>query len=108
MYVTKMNELTKQQIRKYKINRSRLIPISKESMYVGEVIAIPTIMQSTLQNPKTKTKLLKAQKLLKAFSAEKIKLQYKILENGSVRTDIYFSEHKSVVEIDKKGHTDIY
>ena len=64
-----MNELTKQQIRKYKINRSRLIKGSKESMYVSEVIAIPIIMQSTLQNPKTKTKLLKAKKLLKAFSA---------------------------------------
>ena len=39
-----MNELTKQQIRKYKINRSRLIKGSKESMYVSEVIAIPIIM----------------------------------------------------------------
>ena len=41
--------------------------------------------------------------LLKAFSAEKIRLQDKILENERVRTDMYFSEHKLVVE---KGHID--
>ena len=44
--------------------------------------------------------------LLKAFSAEKIKLQHKILENETVRTDMYFSEHKFVVEIDENGHID--
>ena len=43
--------------------------------------------------------------LLKAFSAEKITLQKK-KENKSVRTDVSFSEHKGVVEIDEKGHTD--
>ena len=42
--VKKMNELTKQQIRKFKINRSKLIKNHKESMYVSEVIAIPIIM----------------------------------------------------------------
>ena len=44
--------------------------------------------------------------LLKAFSAEKIELKHKILENERARTDMYFSEHKGVVEIDEKGHTD--
>ena len=44
--------------------------------------------------------------LLKAFYAENIELQHKILENETVRTDMYFSEHKGVVEIKKKGHTD--
>ena len=44
--------------------------------------------------------------LLKAFSAEKIKLQHKILENKRVRTEMCFSEHKFVVEIDEKGHID--
>ena len=39
--------------------------------------------------------------LLKAFSAEKIKLQHKTLENERVKTDTYFSEHELVVEIDK-------
>ena len=40
--------------------------------------------------------------LLKAFSAEKIKLQHKTLENERVKTDTYFSEHELVVEIDKR------
>ena len=44
--------------------------------------------------------------LLKAFSAEKIELKHKILKNKRVRTDMYFSESKFVVEIDKKGHID--
>ena len=44
--------------------------------------------------------------LLKAFSVEKIELKHKILENERARTDMYFSEHKGVVEIDEKGHTD--
>ena len=44
--------------------------------------------------------------LLQTFSAQKIKLQYKILENERIRTDMYFSEHKLVVEIDEEGHID--
>ena len=44
--------------------------------------------------------------LLQTFSAQKVKLQYKILKNERVRTDMYFSEHKFVVEIDEKGHID--
>ena len=44
--------------------------------------------------------------LLKAFYAENIELQHIILENETVRTDMYFSEHKRVVENDKKGHAD--
>ena len=44
--------------------------------------------------------------LLKAFFAEEIKLQHKALKNERVRTDMYFSEHKFAVEIDKRGHTD--
>ena len=44
--------------------------------------------------------------LLKAFSAEEIELQNKALKNKKVRTDMYFSEHKFAVEIDKKGHVD--
>ena len=44
--------------------------------------------------------------LLKTFSEEKIKLQHKILKTERVRTDMYFSESKFVVEIDKKGHID--
>ena len=48
-----MNELTKQQIRKYKIDRARLIRGSKQSIYVSEVIAIPIIMQTRLSKPET-------------------------------------------------------
>ena len=48
-----MNEITKQQIRKYKIDRARLIRGSKQSIYVSEVIAIPTIMQTRLSKPET-------------------------------------------------------
>ena len=33
-------------------------------------------------------------------------LQHKILENERIRTSMYFSEHKLVVEIDEKGHID--
>ena len=43
--------------------------------------------------------------LLKAFAAKK-KKQQKALKNKRVRTDIYSSEHKGVVEIDEKGHID--
>ena len=112
--VQKINELTKQKIRKFKIDRSILIMGSKESIYVSEVIVIPTIMQTRLSKPETikfrsdlgfnqiNLILKKEQSLvippLKAFSAEKIKLQHKILENERIRTDIYFSENKFVVK----------
>ena len=42
--VKKMSELTKEKIRKYNIDKSRLIKGSEQSMYVHEVIAISTIM----------------------------------------------------------------
>ena len=48
-----MNDLTKQQIRNYKIDRARLIKGSKHSMYVHEDILIPTIMQFRLSDSKT-------------------------------------------------------
>ena len=84
-----MWDLTKQQIRKYKIDREKLMKGSKHSMYVSEDLLIPIIMQSRLSDPKT-TKfrsdlgfnqinlILKKQQsvvipLLKTFSAEKNK-----------------------------------
>ena len=48
-----MNELTKQQIRKCKIDKSRLIKGSEQSMYVHEVIPVPIIMQTRLSKPET-------------------------------------------------------
>ena len=91
-------------------------------MYVYEDIAIGIIMQSRLSDLKTikfradlrfnqinlivKKEQSVAIPLLKAFSAEKIELQHKILKKERVRTDMYFSESKFVVEIDEKGHID--
>ena len=112
--VERMNELAKQQIRKYKIDRARSVNKgSKQSTYVSEVIAIPIIMQTTLSKPETIkfrsdlgfnqiNLILKKEPsvvitLLKTFSTEKIKLQHKILENERIGTDMYFSEHKFVV-----------
>ena len=48
-----MNHLTKQQIRKYKIDRARLFKGNKHSMHVHEDILIPIIMQSRLSDSKT-------------------------------------------------------
>ena len=48
-----LSDLTKQQIRKYKIDRAKLIKDSKHSMYVHEDILIPIIMQSRLSDQKT-------------------------------------------------------
>ena len=47
--IENMNELTKPQIRKYKIGKTRLFKNNKHSMYVHEVIAIRIIMQSNLE-----------------------------------------------------------
>ena len=51
--VKNMSDLTKPQIRKYKIGRAKLILKSKYSIYVHEDIAITIIMQSRLSDPKT-------------------------------------------------------
>ena len=51
--VTNMRDLTKQRIRKYKIDRAILFKGSKNSMYVHEDILIPIIMQSRLSDLKT-------------------------------------------------------
>ena len=40
-----MSELTKPQMRKYKINKTKLIKGSKHYMYVHENVLIPVIMQ---------------------------------------------------------------
>ena len=51
--VENMNDLTKQQIRRYKIDRARLIQGSEHSMYVHGHILIAIIMQSRLSDSKT-------------------------------------------------------
>ena len=88
-----MNELTTQQIKKYKIDRASLIKGSKDSMYVNDEIIISIIMQTRLSYLKTikfrsdlsfhqinlilKKEQLLIIPLLKAFSAEKIKYSTK-------------------------------
>ena len=88
--VKNMSELRKPQIRKYKIDRARLYKGSERSKQVQEDIAITTIMQSRLSDPKTIkfiydlgfnqiNLILKKEQsvvipLLKAFSTEKIEL----------------------------------
>ena len=110
-----MNQLTKPQIKKYKIERAILFKVSNHSMYVHKNIAITIV--SDLKTIKLRSDLgfnqidmiLKKEPsvlipILKAISAGKIKLQHKALENERVRTDMYFSEHKFAVEIDGKEH----
>ena len=43
--VKNMSELTKPQMRKYKIDKAKLIKGSKHYMYVHENVLIPVIMQ---------------------------------------------------------------
>ena len=111
-----MNNLTKQQIRKYKIDKSRLIKGSKYSMYVREDILIPITMQSRLLDSK-KVKfrsdlgfnqinliLKKEQSVIESirdtFKGEDIRIQYTVL---GYRIDLYFYEHKLAIEIDELG-----
>ena len=49
-----MRDLTKQQIKNYKIDKAKLFKNSKHSMYVHEDIAIIIIMQSRLSHPEIK------------------------------------------------------
>ena len=114
-----MNDLTKQQIRKYKIDRARLIKGSKHSMYVHEDILIPIIMQSRLSDSKTikfRTDLgfnqinliiKKEQSVIESikdtFKGEDIRIQYTVL---GYRIDLYFYKYKLAIEIDELGHND--
>ena len=108
--VENMNDLTKQQIRKYKIDRARLIKGSKHSMYVHEDILIPIIMQSRLSDPKTinyrsdlgfnqiNLILKKEQSAIKSirhtFEGEDIRIQYTVLGHS---IDLYFYAHRLAI-----------
>ena len=114
-----MNDLTKQQIRKYKIDRARLIKSSEYSMYVHKDILIPIIMQSRLSDSKTikcrtdlgfnqiNLILKKEQSVIEsikdAFKGEDIRIQYTVL---GYRIDLYFYKYKLAIEIDELGHND--
>ena len=114
-----MNDLRKQQIRKYKIDRARLIKSSKHSMYIHEDILIPIIMQSRLSDSKTikfrsdlgfnqiNLILKKEQSVIESirdtFKGEDIRIQYTVL---GYRIDLYFYKYKLAIEIDELGHND--
>ena len=115
--VISMSDLTKQQIKKYKIDRSRLIKGSKHSMYVHEDIAITIIMQSRLSDleiikfrsdlgfNQINLILKKEQTVLKsikdAFEGEDMQTQYIVI---GYKIDSYFHKHKLAIEVDELGH----
>ena len=117
--VKNMNDLTKQQIRQYKMDRARLIKGSKHSRYVHENILIPIIMQSRLSDSKAikfrtdlgfnqiNLILKKEQSVIESikdtFKGEDIRIQYTVL---GYRIDLYFYEYKLAIEIDELGHND--
>ena len=114
-----MNDLAKQQIRKYKMDRARLIKGTKHSRYVHEDILIPIIMQSRLSDSKAikfridlgfiqiNLILKKEQSVIKsmidAFKGEDIRIQYTVL---GYRIDLYVYEQKLAIQIDELGHND--
>ena len=104
-----MNDLTKQQIRKYKTDRVRLIKGSKHSMYVHEGILIPIIIKfrSDLGFSQINLILKKEQSAIESIrdtlKGEDIQIQYTVL---SYRIELYFYEDKLAIEIDELGHND--
>ena len=116
-----MNDLKKQQIRKYKIDRARLIKDSKYAMHVHEDILIPIIMQSRLSDPKAikfrtdlgfnqiylilKKEQSVIESIIDTFKGEDIRIQYTVL---GYRIDLYFYEYKLTIEIDELGHNTDY
>ena len=116
--VTSMSEL-KQQIKKYKIDKSRLIKGSKHPMYVHEDIAITIIMQWRLSDPERikfrsdlgfnqiNLILKKEQTVLKSikdeFAREDMQTQYTVI---GYKIDLYFHKHKLAIEVDELDHVD--
>ena len=114
-----MNDPTKQQIRKYKIDWVRLIKGRKHSMYVHEDILIPILMQSRLSGSKTincrsdagfsqinlilKKERSVIESIRDTFKWEDIQIQYTVL---SYKIDLYFYEHKLEIQVDELGHND--
>ena len=91
-------------------------------MYVSKVIVMPIIMQTRLSKPETikfrsdlgfnqidlilKKRTIIINTAIKRIFCRKNRASTQSLKNERVWTDIYFFEHKLVVEIDEKGHTD--
>ena len=91
-------------------------------MYVSKGIVMPIIMQTRLSKPETikfrsdlgfnqidlilKKRTIIINTAIKRIFCRKNRASTQSLKNERVWTDIYFFEHKLVVEIDEKGHTD--
>ena len=92
-----MIDLTKQQIRKYKIDRARLFKGCKHSMYVHEDNLIPIIMQSRLSDPKT----VKFRSDL-GFNQINLILKKKIISSNTIIKSIFCRKNKAVAQSFKK------
>ena len=91
-------------------------------MYVCKVIVMPIIMQTRLSKPEKikfrsdlefdqidlilKKRTIIINTAIKRIFCRKNRASTQSLKNERVWTDIYFFEHKLVVEIDENGHTD--
>ena len=109
------NNLTAEQIKKYKIHGSELID-GKKFMYAHEGVIIPVIMHCrTPESCKFKRNLgfklrnlinCKEQTVLEsikdAFEGEDMQTQYTVI---GYRIDLYFHEYKLAIEVDELGHT---
>ena len=88
--ILKNSNLTKQQIKKYKIDRAKLFKNSKYSMHVHEDIAITIIILKKEQTVSKSTK--------DAFEGEDMQTQYTTI---GYRIDLYFHKHKLAFEVDE-------
>ena len=95
--VANVIDLTKQQIRKYKIDRARLFKGCKHSMYVHEDNLIPIIMQSRLSDPKT----VKFRSDL-GFNQINLILKKKIISSNTIIKSIFCRKNKAVAQSFKK------
>ena len=112
----KTNNLTDEQIKKYKIYGTELIDGGK-FIYVHERVIIPVIMHCrTPESCKFKRNLgfklhdlinCKEQTVLEsikdAFEGEDMQTQYTVI---GYRIDLYFHEYKLAIEVDELGHND--
>ena len=112
----KTNNLTAEQIKKYKIHGPELID-GEKFMYAHEGVIIPVTMHSrTPESCKSKRNFwfklhdvinCKKQTVLEsikdAFEREDTQNQYTVI---GYRTDLYFHEYKLATEVDELGHND--
>ena len=92
-----MSNLTKQQIRKYKIDRSKPIKGIKHSMYVHEDILISIIAQPRLPDPKT----IKFRADL-GFNHITLILEKKTVSSNTTIKSIFYRKNKAVAQSLKK------